>query len=519
MKSRYSLTWVIVLLAFAIACSSGFPSRLLPAVRSAANGVCHIGECFGGDRRSVALIFEEQHLSRTAQIQEAMSLVRLYRDVGLRHVVLEGYLQDRPAIRAGWAAERRLNEAVYLDVVTTLLRDGEISAAEFLKLTFDDVVLHPGETSSEHSPELDPEAAEAPFRYLWAIAQKGVDPKRSETARRMLAEAFSAGDPNGDARSRNAFEFVLGADAWALATARRLEGGGTLPASEGVHLLQEIRGRATQSQVTVSSQVRNAMDRALTFWRARSSADQTLGRAARALGTQPDVKWIAVSLGAAHTRGVADALRRASQPYAILTPLVLRTGDHRGDLNREALDRRSSGQAVHSGALAAWIEQSFPAAHRKPEPMLDSARGQAEVEIRMFVADIVGSGAALPAAGDLRGTFVAVDPARIKVVSQQDALGRRVFEFPITVLASESGTERTIWVRAAEAGSGETAATGPTGIETRLQRALREIQEERPGETAQDTQLETVAVTPSIHAVFAPSQQAFFASAAGLGRR
>ena len=149
MKSRYSLTWVIVLLAFAIACSSGFPSRLLPAVRSAANGVCHIGECFGGDRRSVALIFEEQHLSRTAQIQEAMSLVRLYRDVGLRHVVLEGYLQDRPAIRAGWAAERRLNEAVYLDVVTTLLRDGEISAAEFLKLTFDDVVLHPGETSSE----------------------------------------------------------------------------------------------------------------------------------------------------------------------------------------------------------------------------------------------------------------------------------------------------------------------------------------------------------------------------------
>jgi hypothetical protein len=521
MRQRYFLAAVIGLLSVAAGCGNHFPQRLLPAMRSAAAGVCHIGENAGGPRRSVALIFEEQHLSRAAQIQEAISLVRLHREVGLRHIVVEGYLEDRPPIRTDWAAVRGRNEPLFLDVATVLLREGDISAAEFLNLAFDDVVLHPGESSRQHSPELDAEAAAAPFQYLLATAQKGLDPSRAAKAHQMLNEALNADSRDANARFQQVIEFVLAADQWAAAKGRRLQAGRPLSTSEGVSLLQEIQGRATRAGVAVSSQDSEAMDRALVFWRARKDADRTLGNAANALGAQPDVKWAAVTLGAAHTSGVIDVLRRAGQPYAVLTPLVLKTGDRRGDLDREALQRRYAGQAVHPGALATWIEQAFPAAQKKPEPWLATVRGQVETEIRMFVGLVVGqardSGTASLTAEDLRGTYVSVDPAGIKIIPQADAPGGSVVEFPITILTSATGTARTMWVRAVYTGSdaGNTE-TDASGIENRLEGALHDLLEEKP---VPASQLELVPVTPAIHAVFAPSPLAFSASAAGIWRR
>jgi hypothetical protein len=75
-----------------------------------------------GTKGAPIIILEENHASRAGQIQHAITLVRL-------------------------------------------LREGEISCAEFMRLVYDDIFLHPIETISEYGVELDEEASVSYLKF------------------------------------------------------------------------------------------------------------------------------------------------------------------------------------------------------------------------------------------------------------------------------------------------------------------------------------------------------------------
>ena len=88
------------------------------------------------------LILEENHDSRAGQIQLAITLVRLYNQYGMKHIALEGYLKERPKIRAEWFARAAHGDlTAKVRAAVNLLQEGEISSAEFMKLVYDESML------------------------------------------------------------------------------------------------------------------------------------------------------------------------------------------------------------------------------------------------------------------------------------------------------------------------------------------------------------------------------------------
>lgn len=115
--------------------------RDLPAMaENASKGVGVARKVTQGSRGAPIVLLEENHASRAGQIQHAVTLVRLYKYHGMRHIALEGYLKERKPIGADWFhAAAGGDSAARTSVAVRLLQEGEISSAEFMKLTYRDV--------------------------------------------------------------------------------------------------------------------------------------------------------------------------------------------------------------------------------------------------------------------------------------------------------------------------------------------------------------------------------------------
>jgi len=120
--------------------------------RSACAGVGEVRHVSPGSTGAPILVLEEYHLSRVGQLQHAITLTRLYERYGLKRLVLEGYLKEDPEIKTDWfiSAAQGLSRAARTRVAVRLLREGEISSAEFAKLIYRELTLYPGETRDEY---------------------------------------------------------------------------------------------------------------------------------------------------------------------------------------------------------------------------------------------------------------------------------------------------------------------------------------------------------------------------------
>jgi len=78
------------------------------------------------------VIFEETHISTLGQIELALMLYRLYRDQGMRHIALEGYLEGSK-LDVKWFHDRAFNPTSKRRVATRLLAQGE---ADWRQLEF-----------------------------------------------------------------------------------------------------------------------------------------------------------------------------------------------------------------------------------------------------------------------------------------------------------------------------------------------------------------------------------------------
>ena len=148
-------------------------------VKVIANSVCKevgvVRNTFQGKKIAPVMVMEEAHNSRSIQIQNAIAMVRLYSKYGLRDIALEGYLKDDTKIDTDWYYKAaRKDTRARIEVAVRLLEEGEISSAEFLKLAYEDVSLHPIEISKEYNVELGEKAQTAPLLCLLKIAQNSL---------------------------------------------------------------------------------------------------------------------------------------------------------------------------------------------------------------------------------------------------------------------------------------------------------------------------------------------------------
>ena len=310
------------------------PARLdlTAAVNTASAGVAAVGQVVKGGTGSPTIMLEELHDSRAAQIQAAIVFVRLYSKDGLRDIALEGYLKERPRIDARWFTNRWKGQSPLANarVAVRLLKEGEISGAEFAKLTFPDLTLHPVERLADHDVQL-PNAA---FDGLNALAGKL---GRVAEVNTMLDQA---------------------------------EKGVPFAVSDQLARAEDMESQRTARRISLdATQLRN-WNQWVGFWRGRAQANETMfGETLSAL-TASGASLIVMNIGRAHTADTVALFNKKGRPFAVLTPLAVKNNDKRGDLQSgyQRKDQRKSVQ--NAGALMSAVNAMFPTV-KKPEPVIE----------------------------------------------------------------------------------------------------------------------------------------------------
>ena len=471
-----------------------------------------------GTKGAPILLLEETHTSRAGQIQLATALLRLRERHGLRHIGLEGYLKERPPIKVDWfAAAAGGDTQCRVRVATRLLKEGEISNAEFVALVCDDISLEPIETQAEHSVTMEPEAAVAPFTYLIRIAQTSLTERHVPKLQQFNADL---GKLEGVAKQKKLSEmldFILSADPWADAKAkamRDVDVARGFSAEQQLAQVEEIVERAKTKSAELSAEEKGAMEKNLAFWRGRIAASRTMVECVGRIADQAGVSLVAAIIGAAHTQGMCRMLREQGRPFAVITPLALSTRDEVGDLPWEMFDRKEKRLSVYSEGFMATLLGAF----KKPESVLSEPWFQAKGELYLFTdriakAILAKSPAPKPpfgfAADAFKGRWVSVDPSRIKIVSdkEDDPKSGRVVLFPAILNYNDPAKRKEIWVKAGLT-SADVTAPERESVESMLHKALKEVKEEGKLDKRAEDKAGKVQVTVNCAAAFAGTSEA-----------
>ena len=500
-------------------------------------GVGIVSKTFRGIKGAPILILEERHDSRTAQIQHAITLVRLHNRYALKHIALEGYLRDRPEINTEWYVTAAAGDSgARAEVAVRLLAEGEINSAEFMKLVYDDMFLHPVEKATEYMVELNEEASMAPILFLLKIAQESV--REGHLPRIMeFQETIERLERQGNTEllqktQKELFNYILSLDPWAQAEAKVLQDPDSVAGMSGEqHLtfVEDIVNQARKLSVEFEPDEKNAMSNYLSFWRGRISASKTMIRSTGVIADQRDVSIVAMTVGAAHTQGMCELLEADNRSFAVVTPLSLETSDETGNLTWDMLQRKYKGLSVYSEGFTKILLNEFvspshksfegPEGFKKPVPVLSSSWLQAKAELYLFtdrIARYILSSAEPPSGGSppyglpanaFKGKWTFIDPRRISIVSDtKDGKGRAVlFSVILNPNDPDGGTE--IWVKAGMS-SAVVPAEERESVESMLKKALEEVKKEKKPNTKAEDDRGRVRISFRTVAGFAGSQQA-----------
>jgi hypothetical protein len=486
---------------------------LTQSVEAIAQTVCkEVGEVSNaslGTHGAPVIVLEEHHDSRVGQIQHAIALVRLHEHYGLRPIALEGYLAESGPINTDWwnKATRGLSVTERARVPVRLLKEGEISSAEFMKLVYDDVVLQAIETTSEYNVELAGDAAIAPFTYLLKIALASLGEEHLRKVKQFQAEiARAKGNTQVQAKKREEMQeyiFSNNTDPWVQEKFNKDPG--TLTAEEHLAHVEEIAKHASENAIALQPAEKSAMERNLAFWRGRIGASKTMADRTGNAADQPNVSVVAMIIGSAHTAGVRGLLTSSGRGHAVVTPLALKNKDERGDLSLEMFERKYQRLSVYSEGYKKTLLEALPplpAGRKKPEPVLREPWFQADAQLSTSVVRIVdrvfgpssGAGGGKPPSvvgggqppfgfseDDFRFDLVFINPKDLQIVPldpQRPETGSAVL-IPVSLNPNDRIKHKPIWVKATR-GAEDVASSERESVEAMLKRALKEVLSEQP---------------------------------------
>jgi hypothetical protein len=458
---------------------------------------------------STVIVFEEDHGSISGQIEQALMLTRLRDKFGLRDIVLEGYSGgglEASARKVREAMGKRSSSSVER-IAATLVREGELSAAEFMAIAYPDVRIVKGEsaggaTSEEREQTFDFYMNSRPLLALIAIehhALTGLEAERFLTTLKSLMPI----DSQVKAESLiKLCEPVIQKDAWTRERNETLfsNGKSIVAIEDQIAATREVRTEAKKLPPNIATLATSA-DGFESFLEARRQASAQLVKSSVDLAAKGSSPVIALIIGAAHTAAVATMLADAKVPYAVIRPDSLgSTQDVR--LPGRAYDRKLRGLST-TGVLAGALEGAFPDSTRhKPAPVLDQNWLSAKAELYGMVDDLTerlakggpapagaaeGGGTKPPSIDTLlvgmpddsfRGSFIFIDRKRIK---EQVENGRHVYIFPVVMNPGDSSRSKTVWVKTAFARDTSPAKGQTSKAEQALREAYDELQKETSG--------------------------------------
>jgi len=429
--------------------------------------VTRLGE---GTKGSPIIVLEETHTSLSGQLEQAIVLVRLYEQFGLRDIALEGYLKERPPITTEWfsKAGRGLTVIERSSVAAQMLSEGEISAAEFMKLTYDDIILHPIETLAEHAVELNKEASTITLTYLIKIAQNSLQESHVPKMKELEREIQNASGNGKMLKINELLDFIMSVDAWTKSKYSELKDTNRLKSITAEKFLadvEEIDRRARSANVQLEKEEMKAMEENLKFWRGRKDASRTMIAETCRIADRPGVKLIALNIGAAHTDGMVAMLSNDKRAFAVIQTMAL-SGDRsttRGEI--ETLNRKYKGLSIFNEGITKELLEAFPILNqKKPEPVLNQPWLQAKAEMHLFITRITRRVIPSPANGgappftprpptgsppfgfgddDFKGKWIYINPKMISAVPNENAV-----MFPMVLNPEDPSRKKEMWVKA-----------------------------------------------------------------------
>ena len=450
-----------------------------------------------GTSRPFVVVFGELHPSRVGQVEIAIMLNRLHRSANLRHVGLEGSVLEKPAPNVDWFTSLP-DERIRTEVALRLLREGEVSAAEFAAMTMPGVQLHPIEHASEY--QVDAAGSTKPFTgYLVAIALMSLTTDQTEHAAALLK----------DKKNDEAIQFIVDTNPWTSERYKLVYQTKPIPTTEQMRTLgDELEAKARSVGADVSASTKD-FQAARAFYttavqRSATMAATTADLAAARVG---DCAPIAMDIGAAHITEVTGALSQRNTSYAVVSPSSLELPDD-GRLSPEAYERKNNNKSVDpAGGLGTLLDS-----RRKPAPIVQEEWFMPKAQIMYAIAVIAraaNTGGAIPPFGldqnmlGLGGSgperpAIAIDLSSISVV--QVGTDRHDVIFQVKLLK----TNATFWVRA---GVDSTATQAPQTLENELLRMRDELKKENQAEDPKPSDKpQVIAIADDVKAAIATTK-------------
>ncbi|MFD2474911.1 hypothetical protein [Amycolatopsis silviterrae] len=420
-----------------------------------------------GTSRPFVIVLDEQHASRVGQVEIAIMLNRLYHQDHLRRLALEGSVVEKKAPDVGWFTSKP-DAGTRTAVALQLLREGEVSAADFAAMALPGFIEQPIEKSDQYDVELSTKANQSLTGYLVAIAATTMTSDQNLKANDLLDQK----------KDEEAIKFIIGTSPWASQRYQVVKRLTPIVTNEEMQrLAAELEQKATEVNADVTA-YRADLQEAKKFFdvtvqRSNAMAENTIKLAADSVG---ECAPIAVDIGAAHTTEVADFLRRKNMSYAAVSPASLSTNANSGAITRDALHRKGDGKSVDpAGGVGSFLD-----GRHKPPPVVDQDwfKEKADLAYASVVLARAAGGGMQPPFGLDEGKLglgggaippsIKIDLPSIQLVPRDDKSGTDVL-FKVTMTKQNL----TLWMKAGVVAK----PTDPSGQES-LEAALKRMRDE-----------------------------------------
>lgn len=446
-----------------------------------------------GEVGAPIIVLEEDHTIPAVQIEEVMILERLRASYRLRHIGLEGYMIGAPELETDWYDRAQRGDVAKARTAIDLVKEGEISSAEFMALLHRDVQLLAIEQAAEYdvSPG-DVDVAELVLP-LFALGVATLPPDAQAPIRKQLERAQATDHPLSASTRAGIVAAIAkdSSDTWIRGHIALVDDETRLfqlPIEDELEVLVHLKALVGDS---LGSQWTARVDQYASFLAARSAASATMTRAIEAVADGPEVGVVAMVIGAGHSPRVRDILRKHHRPFAVLRPAAMDRASARR-LSSHQFARHAKGEPVQPGPLADSLWAAFSDAHdvrqlptevvrHHSKPVIDQRWFQAKAEL-YELAETIGDraltnhGQALGLGADeLRGRLTRVDPSTIEVTTEPD--GSRVAVFAVELNPDEPIRRQQLWMKVRT--QGRTSGAPPRGeqqiVHDELMSALEEV--------------------------------------------
>ncbi len=365
------------------AIAAGGDEKLQAAGRETAKGCGTFVKATTTGKLGPVYVFEEYHNARIGQIQIATMLARLYHTKGLRTVGLEGAVQG-PAPLPTDKFLAAADPVARRDSLKRLLRDGEISGAEYAGATLPNIKLVGIENAEEYAVEMKGSGNGA-VSAIFEIAQRTVPEK---TLMQFILKTQDESIAEKD-RGEAALNVLKAADPWIKARFDAIEREDVLLA-DLVANNKAILDKAASVGVTLSKETRDDLDSAIKFYETAEKRSDTMADNVAALSKVVPGKPVAMVIGAAHTDRIISRFEKNG-----VSAVVLRAIDFKGDndkIGTSGFLNKSNGQWATDApeTLGAILNDATKksSGERKPPPIIGDAKrdGYASAQAAAIIA-------------------------------------------------------------------------------------------------------------------------------------